>query len=60
MPSGVKFIMEGNGFDAFVTFFHPISKYAGPGTDGIMGREVISTVDYTAVAESKKANRSKQ
>jgi len=42
-PSGARVITEGNGFDAFVTFFHPESKYAGPGTDGIMGRDIIMT-----------------
>jgi len=44
MPSGTKIIIEGNGFDAFVTFFHPESKYAGPGTDGTLGRDMIMTV----------------
>jgi hypothetical protein len=41
--SGVKMTFEGNGYDAFVTFFHPKSKYAGPGTDGIIGRDEIAT-----------------
>ncbi len=44
MPSGVRSISEGNYFDAFVTFFHPTSKYAGAGTDGILGRENIIMV----------------
>ncbi|MBM4400418.1 MAG: hypothetical protein FJ045_00540 [Crenarchaeota archaeon] len=44
MPSGAKVIDEGNGFDAFVTFFHPASKYAGPGTDGIFVRDMVMTV----------------
>jgi hypothetical protein len=43
-PSGIKIINEFNGFDAFVTFFHPASKYSGPGTDGIVLRDVITTV----------------
>ncbi len=43
MPSGVKVVIEGNGFDAFVTLFHPKSKYAGPGTDGTIGRDMILT-----------------
>ncbi len=43
LPSGAKSIFEGNGFDAFVTFFHPASKYAGPGTDGMFGRDMILT-----------------
>jgi len=43
MPSGATLIMEGNGFDAFATFFHPASKYAGPGTDATIGRDIIIT-----------------
>ena len=34
---------EFNGFEAFVTFFHPSSKYAGPGTDGLLCRDVVMT-----------------
>jgi hypothetical protein len=30
-------------FEAFVTFFHPSSKYSGPGTDGILFRDMIVT-----------------
>jgi hypothetical protein len=30
-----------NGFDAFVTFIHPSSKYSGPGTDGFLVRDYI-------------------
>lgn len=43
-PSGVKFMVESNGYDAFVTFFHPASKYSGPGTDGRVHRDLITTV----------------
>ena len=43
LPSGVKLLAEGTGLNAFVTFFHPSSKYSGPGTDGTIGRDVIST-----------------
>ena len=43
-PSGVKVVTEGSGFDAFVTFFHPASKYVGPGTDGIFVRDFVNTV----------------
>jgi sugar-specific transcriptional regulator TrmB len=43
IPSGRTQVTEANGFDAFVTFFHPASKYSGPGTDGIFNRDVIST-----------------
>ena len=41
--TGRKQIWEFNGFNAFVTFFHPASKYSGPGTDGLFGRDVIMT-----------------
>jgi sugar-specific transcriptional regulator TrmB len=41
--SGRKQTYEFNGFHAFVTFFHPTSKYSGPGTDGFFGRDVIMT-----------------
>ena len=42
-PSNYKTEVKRNGFDAFVTFFHPTSKYSGPGTDGFFAR------DYTAI-----------
>jgi sugar-specific transcriptional regulator TrmB len=42
--SGHKTISAYNGFEAFVTFLHPSSKYSGPGTDGFFGRDVILTV----------------
>jgi len=34
---------EYNGLEAFVTFFHPSSKYSGPGTDGRLARELVIT-----------------
>jgi len=40
-PSGRTQVTEANGFDAFVTFFHPASKYSGPGTDGMFNRDVF-------------------
>lgn len=43
-PSGVKTHIEVSGFDAYVNFFHPSSKYSGPGTDGLIAREMIMTV----------------
>jgi hypothetical protein len=43
LPSGRRQEIEMNGFEAFVTFFHPSSKYAGPGTDGLFARDVITT-----------------
>jgi sugar-specific transcriptional regulator TrmB len=44
LVSGYKMISEYNGFDAFVTFLQPTSNYSGPGTDGFLCREVISTI----------------
>jgi sugar-specific transcriptional regulator TrmB len=40
-PSGFKMKTEYNGCDGFVTYFHPTSKYSGPGTDGLLGRDAI-------------------
>ena len=34
---------EFSGFEAFVTFFHPSSKYSGPGTDGLLFRDILIT-----------------
>ncbi|HEX9861887.1 MAG TPA: helix-turn-helix domain-containing protein [Candidatus Bathyarchaeia archaeon] len=42
--SGFKSEIEKNYFDAFVTFFHPSSKYSGPGTDGFFVRDFIMTI----------------
>ena len=42
-PSGRQQICEQNGFEAFVTFFHPASKYAGPGTEGLLFRDSVFT-----------------
>ena len=42
-PSGRTQVSEANAMDAFVTFFHPASKYSGPGTDGIFNREIFMT-----------------
>lgn len=43
IPSGEKRTLEYNGYDAFVTLFHPASKYAGPGTTGTISRDLITT-----------------
>ena len=43
-PSGGKLTARQNGFDAFVTFMHPASKYSGPGTDGFLVRDFIMEV----------------
>ncbi len=40
-PSGFVMKTEYNGCDAFVTFLHPSSKYSGPGTEGLLGRDAI-------------------
>jgi HTH-type transcriptional regulator, sugar sensing transcriptional regulator len=39
--SGYELQIEENYFDAFVTFFHQLSKYSGPGTDGRFVRDFI-------------------
>ena len=43
-PSGAGFTAKQNGFDAFVTFIHPSSKYSGPGTDGFFVRDFVGDV----------------
>jgi hypothetical protein len=43
LPSGFKIEVEQNCFDAFVTFIHAASKYSGPGTDGSLARDHITT-----------------
>jgi sugar-specific transcriptional regulator TrmB len=40
-PMGGKFTVRQNGFDAFVSFMHPSSKYSGPGTDGFLVRDFV-------------------
>jgi hypothetical protein len=40
-PSGGSFKAKQNGFDAFVTFMHPSSKYSGSGTDGFLVRDFV-------------------
>lgn len=42
-PSGYKSTVEFDGLEAFVTFINPSSKYAGPGTDGSLGMNVVAT-----------------
>jgi sugar-specific transcriptional regulator TrmB len=43
-PEGVELKAKQNGFDAFVTFMHPSSKYTGPGTDGFFVRDFIGEI----------------
>jgi sugar-specific transcriptional regulator TrmB len=44
LPSGYDFKVDTNGFDAFVSFIHPKSKYSGPGTEGYLGRDEIMDI----------------
>jgi sugar-specific transcriptional regulator TrmB len=41
MGPGGGFTAKQNGFDAFVTFMQPSSKYSGPGTDGLFVRDFV-------------------
>jgi sugar-specific transcriptional regulator TrmB len=43
VPSGYNTFWETNVFRAFVTFFHPSSKYSGPGTEGFFIRDFVAT-----------------
>lgn len=52
-PTGVKITSEVNGYDAFVTFFHPASKYSGPGTDGRIHRDLVTTMYPPGVTSSR-------
>jgi sugar-specific transcriptional regulator TrmB len=49
-PSGRTQVTEANQLNAFVNFFHPASKYSGPGTDGLFNRDVF----FTAYPPSKE------
>jgi len=49
-------ITEYNALDSFVTFFHPSSKYSGPGTDGFIARDLI----FTSIPEKSAALNQKQ
>ena len=42
-PSGRTQVQEFNRLEAFVTYFHPTSKYSAPGTDGLFNREIVLT-----------------
>jgi len=53
MLSGFRNKTELNGFDAFVTFMHPASKYSGPGTDGFFVRDLILTMNPPSKDKSK-------
>ena len=52
-PSGYRTEIERSGFDAFVTFFHPSSKYSGPGTDGFFARDYVATTYPPSPAQEK-------
>jgi len=43
LPSGFKITTEQNYLEAFVTFSNSASKYSGPGTEGVLSREMIMT-----------------
>ncbi len=57
--SGGKLKARQNGFNAFVTFMHPSSKYSGPGTDGFLVRDFVMEVtpqfikDFSPKLETK-------
>jgi hypothetical protein len=55
--SGYKTEIERNGFAAFVTFFHPASKYSGPGTDGFFARDYVATI-YPPSGQNEKQQTS--
>ena len=57
VPSGYNTFWEINVFRAFVTFFHPSSKYSGPGTEGFFARDFIST-SYPPSAQNEKRQNS--
>jgi len=44
LPSGYKSTFEGNVRDAFLTFMSPSSNYAGPGTEGMVGTDIVMTL----------------
>lgn len=46
--SGVEITLEGNAYDAFVTFYHPTPKNADLGTDGMVVRDQIATFSVHA------------
>jgi hypothetical protein len=43
-PSGYKLWHACNGIEAFVTYFHPLAKYSGPGTDGYILRDTYQEI----------------
>ena len=43
-PSGYQMNQAGNYLESFVTFYHPISKYSGPGTDSIFDRDIFMEI----------------
>ena len=59
MPSGARIVTEVCGQDAFVTFFHTASKYAGPGTDGIVSADMIQTIYPPPAPKSDKQSNQK-
>jgi sugar-specific transcriptional regulator TrmB len=49
-------ISELNYFEAFVNYFHTLSKYSGPGTDGLVFRDMIIT-SAPKTEENRKATK---
>ena len=54
-PWGGKFKAKQNGFNAFVTFMHPSSKYSGPGTDGFFIRDFVGEVTVQFAKEMRSS-----
>jgi hypothetical protein len=44
LPSGYKVTQEVNTRDVFLTFMSSSSNYAGPGTEGMVGTDVVTTL----------------
>jgi sugar-specific transcriptional regulator TrmB len=53
-PSAAGFTAKQNGFDAFVTFMHPSSKYSGPGTDGFFVRDFVGDISPNILKSHRK------
>ncbi|TRO51835.1 hypothetical protein E2P63_04495 [Candidatus Bathyarchaeota archaeon] len=43
-PSGYQMDQAGNYLESFVTFYHPTSRYSGPGTDSIFDRDIFMEI----------------
>jgi hypothetical protein len=54
LPSGFKLKFEYNGFEAFITFVQPSSKYSGPATDGFLARDAVMDVSPPQANSAQK------